>query len=569
MAVGIEKVQADPAYSSNSKYSGTVTDNNADSTSYLDFESYLKVLVAQMSNQDFNNPMSDSEFMTQMASYSTLEAINNMTKQSGIQYASSLTGKAVTVSDGTNYEMGIVDSVIITDGKPKLLINGNAYDTKHLTDVVSDTLYAIMESLKGTEVSYNTDTMSGKGIVTGGLVANGKQFLILDGDRVVPLSGITLPSGENAGEAVDEAEKNGETSLEGTGSTDGTGSTEAQGAANGTDGANGTEAQGAANGTDGANGTNSTDPDDAVDGVSAPDVDALSARAPAADNLPLGVIGGHYLYSDTVEATRTYAVDNLSAPAYSEEGVLPPLTEQGLQAFLNNLATTRASLDDPGVGAISLDDYLVGSGQVQASDEDEDDDIIPEDGGDDAWYNNTGTGTSTNAVSNAERFTSPYPNTIYQNENPGVLRYDAPKYRKYGYEYPAEAKLADAFGTRMFDIRYITNTTICDRIDTSNIIGQSASGRAITEIGFSGQGQLGEVNTYSDGTQRVEVIFSEGQSGWYYTSGRYTLNQIIDRKNWIRDLTPQESDLRHYATVYSAAEQAELDRFEEYIMEIF
>jgi hypothetical protein len=478
--------------------------------------------------------------------------------------------------------MGIVDSVIVTDGKPKFLINGTAYETSKLTDVVSDTLYMIMESLKGTEVSYETISMSGKGIVTGGLVADGDQYLIIEGDILVPLSGITLPSGENAGDAVGEAEKNGETSLGGTedtngteaqGAANGTEGTEAQGAANGTDGTNGTEAQGAASGTNAANGaseTGSTTPDDAVGGVSSPDLDLLSARAPAADNLPLGVYGGQYLYSDTVEATRTYSVDNLTAPAYSDEGVLAPLTEQGLQAFLNTLATTRAAIEDPGTGAISLDDYLVGSGQVQAA-EDDDDDIIPDDG--DEWFNaDNGTataGATANTVSAAERFNSPYPNTIYQNENPGILRYDAPRYRKYAYEYPMEAKLADEFGTRMFDIRYITNTDICNRIDTSKIIGHSASGKALTEIGFSGQGGLGEVNTYADGTQRVEVIFQEGQSGWYYTSGRYTINQIIDRKNWIRDLTPQESDIRHYATVYTDAEQAALDSFESYIKNIF
>jgi hypothetical protein len=549
MAVGIEKVQTDPAYSSKSKYSGTVTDNNAEVTSYLDFDSYLKLLVAQMSNQDFNDPMSDSEFISQMASYSTLEAIKNMSNQSNVQYAASLTGKAVTVSDGINYEMGIVDSVIVTDGKPKFLINGTSYETTKLTDVVSDTLYMIMESLKGTEVEYNTVSMSGKGVVTGGLVAQGDQYLIIEGDKVIPLSGITLPSGESADKAISDAEKNGETNLGGT---------------------EGTEAQGAASIDPTAE--QATDNTDAVGGVSAPDIDLLAARAPAADNLPLGVAGEQYLYSDVVESTRTYTVDNLSAPAYSDNATLTPLSEQGLSAFLEKLATTRETLANTGTGAISLDDYLVGSGQVNPSEDiiDDDDDIIS-DIDDDDWFTNTGTATTanTNTVSDADRFRSPYPNTIYQNENPGVLRYDAPKYRKYAYEYPNEARLANELGTRMFDIRFITNTDICDRIDTSTVIGHSASGRALTEIGFSGQGGLGEVNTYADGTQRVEVIYEDGTCGWYYTSGRYTLNQIIDRKNWIRDLTPAESDLRHYATVYTAHEQTMLDRFEEYVDNIF
>jgi flagellar basal-body rod modification protein FlgD len=541
MAISVEKVQVDPQYTSKSKYSGNLVDTNAEVTSYLDFDSYLKLLTSQMSNQDFNNPMSDSEFIAQMASYSTLEAINNMTNQSAVQYAAGLTGKAVTVSDGTNYEMGIVDSVTITDGKPKLMINGSAYEASKLTDVVSDVLYSIMESLKGVEVDYSTAAAQGKGIVTGGLVANGAQYLILDGDMVVPLTGITLPSGENADKAIGDAEKNGETSLDGiedSGET--TGDEEAQAA--------GTAGE--------TSGTNETDADDAVDGVSSPEVDALSARAPVADSLPLGVHGEHYLNSDVVEETKTYSVDNLSAPAFSDEGVISPMTETELRAFLARLATSRESLRESGTAAISLDDYLIGSGQKEP----DTDEVTAE---------NTTTATQSQTASNANRFVSQYANTVYTNTNPGIIPSDSPYYRKYAYEYPAEAALADAYGTRMFDIRFITNTAINNRIKTDDVIGYSASGRAITEIGFSGKGQLGEVNTYADGTQRVEVIFKDGKSGWYYTSGRYTLSEITDRGNWIRDLTSAESDIRYYASEYSTHEIAAMDAFEAYVTQNF
>ncbi|MDR0943634.1 MAG: hypothetical protein LBM41_03785 [Ruminococcus sp.] len=539
MAISVEKVQVDPQYSSKSKYSGNLVDTNAEVTSYLDFNSYLKLLTAQMSNQDFNNPMSDSEFIAQMASYSTLEAINNMTNQSAVQYAAGLTGKAVTVTDGKNYEMGIVDSVTITDGKPKLMINGSAYEASKLTDVVSDVLYSIMESLKGVEVEYSTAAAQGKGIVTGGLVANGDQYLILDGDNVVPLSGITLPGGENAEEAVGEAEKNGETALDGIGET--TANEEAQ--------ANGNETVPA-----------ETDGDDAVDGISTPEVDALSAKAPVADSLPLGVFGEHYLNSDTVEETKTYSVDNLSAPAFSDEGVISPMTATELQAFLNKLATSRENLRQTGAAAISLDDYLIGSGQKEP-DTDEIDEANT--------ANTSNTSQTTKTASDANRFVSQYANTIYTNTNPGIIPSDSPYYRKYAYEYPAETALADAYGTRMFDIRFITNTAINGRIKTDDVIGYSASGKAITEIGFSGKGQLGEINTYADGTQRVEIIFKDGKCGWYYTSGRYTINQITDRQNWIRDLTSAESDIRYYASEYMPHEIAAMDAFEAYVLQNF
>ncbi|MDR0991284.1 MAG: hypothetical protein LBL87_00075, partial [Ruminococcus sp.] len=142
---------------------------------------------------------------------------------------------------------------------------------------------------------------------------------------------------------------------------------------------------------------------------------------------------------------------------------------------------------------------------------------------------------------------SPYENTVYTDENPGLTYRNSPFFRRYGDEYPEEAALADAYGTRMFDIRYINNREICNRIDTSEIIGYSSSGRAFTDVGFSGDGQLGEVVTFADGTQRVELIMNDGGSGWYTTSGRFSINQILydDNPEVQKQFTPFENAIRH------------------------
>ena len=77
-----------------SKYNTKAIDTSDDSrsSSYMNFSDYLEVLAAQMSNQDFNDPMSDSEFLQQMASYSMLESINAMTKQTNINMLPLLSG---------------------------------------------------------------------------------------------------------------------------------------------------------------------------------------------------------------------------------------------------------------------------------------------------------------------------------------------------------------------------------------------------------------------------------------------------------------------------------------------
>ena len=49
-------------------------------TSELDKDAFLRLLIAQLSNQDPLNPMDDREFIAQMAQFSALEQMTNMTK---------------------------------------------------------------------------------------------------------------------------------------------------------------------------------------------------------------------------------------------------------------------------------------------------------------------------------------------------------------------------------------------------------------------------------------------------------------------------------------------------------
>ncbi|MGN1102027.1 MAG: hypothetical protein ACI4RG_07525, partial [Huintestinicola sp.] len=134
---------------------------------------------------------------------------------------------------------------------------------------------------------------------------------------------------------------------------------------------------------------------------------------------------------------------------------------------------------------------------------------------------------------------------------PGISTADCVPHRKDADKYPEEAALADLLGTRMYDIKYIHNTAITSRIDTSKVVGRTLSGRGICEIGYSGVGQLGEVVTFEDGTQRVEVLLKNGHSGWFETSGNYTLDEICDPNaapgSLTGKLTPFESAIRNYA----------------------
>ncbi len=66
-------------------------------------DSFLNLLVTQMSNQDPLEPTSDTEFISQMANFSTLEQMQNMSKELAAQTTNGLIGQNITankIADG-------------------------------------------------------------------------------------------------------------------------------------------------------------------------------------------------------------------------------------------------------------------------------------------------------------------------------------------------------------------------------------------------------------------------------------------------------------------------------------
>lgn len=132
--------------------------------------------------------------------------------------------------------------------------------------------------------------------------------------------------------------------------------------------------------------------------------------------------------------------------------------------------------------------------------------------------------------------------------------------------YQACLLKAQETGTKMAALEYIFNTSITSKIDTSTVLGKTASGREYTDIGYAGMGRLGEVVTWADGTQRVEVISPYGYSVYFTTSGKYPLDTICDFEcapgQYAGWFTGHELAIRYYSRRYTEAEQRALDKYE-------
>lgn len=115
-----------------------------EASSSLDKNAFLGLLVAQMKYQDPLEPTSNTEYISQFATFSELEEMQNLSTSMDTQRASSLVGQYVTVktkSEATGNETlvgGKVDYVAIEGNKAYLNINGQNYSIDDLDSVVDE-----------------------------------------------------------------------------------------------------------------------------------------------------------------------------------------------------------------------------------------------------------------------------------------------------------------------------------------------------------------------------------------------------------------------------------------------
>jgi len=109
----------------------------------LGMQDFLNLLVAQMTNQDAMNPMENTEFISQMAQFSSLQAMSDLTKMSVQGQVSSLIGKNVVVADYNNngeleVQEGIVQKVTLHSGEAKLVVNDMEFDYSNVMEIKAE-----------------------------------------------------------------------------------------------------------------------------------------------------------------------------------------------------------------------------------------------------------------------------------------------------------------------------------------------------------------------------------------------------------------------------------------------
>lgn len=117
------------------------TVNGRTASQQLGKDDFLKLLITQLSNQDPTNPMEDTQFIAQMAQFSSLEQMTNMNESFNkmaaminSSQAAATIGRTVDIDVGDTTARGVVEATTM-GSQPQVMVNGMYYDLDKIKTV--------------------------------------------------------------------------------------------------------------------------------------------------------------------------------------------------------------------------------------------------------------------------------------------------------------------------------------------------------------------------------------------------------------------------------------------------
>lgn len=122
--------------SSNNALTSAVANNQ-----FVSENTFLTLLITQLKNQDPMNPQDSGQFVSQLAQFSSLEQMTQLSKGMETVLENSTTGligQTVTVSDSTTssgFAQGTVSGIVYFADGPAVQVNGKNYPLSAIQNV--------------------------------------------------------------------------------------------------------------------------------------------------------------------------------------------------------------------------------------------------------------------------------------------------------------------------------------------------------------------------------------------------------------------------------------------------
>ncbi len=190
-------------YTNSTQSTGT-TSTTSTSNSSIGKDAFLQILASQLANQDPLNPMSDTDFIAQMAQFSALEQMQNLNSTFANYQAYSMIGKnvfaTITDSDGITKQIyGQVTGVAVSGGTAYLEVGSYdvplsgvsaVYNDNAMDGTISQASGLIGKTIAGKVYDSDGNASDVSGTVECVLVKNGLLYAKV-GDKEVPVANIT------------------------------------------------------------------------------------------------------------------------------------------------------------------------------------------------------------------------------------------------------------------------------------------------------------------------------------------------------------------------------------------
>lgn len=136
-----EKKDSDSNKTNGVDWGNTVWADEKDNRVSVD--DFLTLMVAQLKNQDFMNPVDDTQYVTQLAQFATMQQMEEMAAYAKQSYVTSLIGKNVTVAKLTvtgdvSKAEGPIEKISLVNNEYKVYVGGKSYTLEEIMQIHQD-----------------------------------------------------------------------------------------------------------------------------------------------------------------------------------------------------------------------------------------------------------------------------------------------------------------------------------------------------------------------------------------------------------------------------------------------
>lgn len=124
----------------------------------VSIDNFLQMMIAQIQNQDPLNPIDDTQYVTQLAQFATMQQMQELAYYSKTNFITSMVGKDVTAAkatlNGVQKTTGTVDKVSLVNSEYLIYVDGKSFTLSEIMEIHPSSVKDDSDSSDGVVTKY-------------------------------------------------------------------------------------------------------------------------------------------------------------------------------------------------------------------------------------------------------------------------------------------------------------------------------------------------------------------------------------------------------------------------------